>query len=455
MKLILALLLLGLMMPLVAAEDTLNLYVEALRFPQLGNTRVEINYKIPYASLAFVAGEYGYEASVEVAIDVLRSDGYRTIKTFTNKILTADPYAPSSASRYYLDKISLDLNDELNLRLRFTDTVSGATHQWTQQLTLLPPDGALSDLELVSSVSADTTRYLEKFHRLGRLFVVHPDHIFTALQNDTLWVYAEMMATPDEIGLEVLPVLTVTGGEIDSTLAIAGFTVQAGFNEILLPLRLVGISEGYYSLRFDLQIPGRSPLTRESYFLRREPRAGVWRLFEKIEDEKQLLGYFLPRSQLRPWDNLTDTGRMHFLDRFWTSHDPTPGTPENEFFTLVQERIRFTNEQYGVYQPGWKTDRGRIYIRLGAPDSVDKKTSSGSAPVGGDIQSPSAGLMGARDYHVWKYYQEGSHRTYLFFDKQTSGDLKLIYVDGDEKEVGDPSWRFFMGSDFDETDLQR
>ena len=445
----------GFALALAAQGNTINLYVDTIRFPQAdGTTRIEINYKIPYPSVTFVPGEYGYEATVDVEIQVLRIDGYRTIKTFTNKILTANPNDPAFATRYYLDKISLNLTSELTMRLRFIDTMSDATTEWEKKLTLLPPEQRLSELELASSVQTDTTRYLEKFHRGDRLFTVQPDHVFTSVQADTVWVYAEYIADMDEAG-EAAPIsLTLTGNDLDRSMPGYEITLQPGFNEILLPLRLVDLREGHYTLRLDLYPPNKQPLTHETYVLRREPKVGIWRLFDNMDDEKLLLSYFVPKSELRAWDNLTNGGRLNFLDRFWTSHDPTPETDTNEFFTLVQERIRFANEQYSKYQPGWMTDRGRIYIRLGTPDSIEKDTTASSSPVGDDALHPSAGMMGARDYQIWKYYQDGTNRSYLFFDKHTSGDLRLIHAINDDYEVGDPNWEYLMGSNFDESDME-
>jgi GWxTD domain-containing protein len=69
----------------------------------------------------------------------------------------------------------------------------------------------------------------------------------------------------------------------------------------------------------------------------------------------------------------TDAEREKFIEQFWERRDPTPGTPENEFKEEHYRRIAFVNEHFtdpaGV--PGWKTDRGRIYISYGPPDEIE------------------------------------------------------------------------------------
>jgi len=68
--------------------------------------------------------------------------------------------------------------------------------------------------------------------------------------------------------------------------------------------------------------------------------------------------------------------RAAFIRRFWQSRDPDPSTPENEYRTLFGRRVGaatrlFTSEST---KPGWKTDRGKIFILLGPPDDLDEAT---------------------------------------------------------------------------------
>jgi GWxTD domain-containing protein len=68
----------------------------------------------------------------------------------------------------------------------------------------------------------------------------------------------------------------------------------------------------------------------------------------------------------------TDDERQQFIEQFWLRRDPTPGTPENEFKDEHYRRIAYANLHYptATGTPGWKTDRGRIYITFGWPDEI-------------------------------------------------------------------------------------
>ena len=70
----------------------------------------------------------------------------------------------------------------------------------------------------------------------------------------------------------------------------------------------------------------------------------------------------------------TDRERDMFIQAFWKQRDPTPGTPENEFRKQHADRIVYANRSFGrgTPKPGWKTDRGRMYIILGEPNDIQR-----------------------------------------------------------------------------------
>ena len=60
-----------------------------------------------------------------------------------------------------------------------------------------------------------------------------------------------------------------------------------------------------------------------------------------------------------------------FITRFWARRDPTPGTFENEYRRTYWGRVIEANQKFrDSTVPGWKTDRGKVYVLLGAPDDT-------------------------------------------------------------------------------------
>ncbi|HJZ99731.1 MAG TPA: GWxTD domain-containing protein [Candidatus Solibacter sp.] len=81
------------------------------------------------------------------------------------------------------------------------------------------------------------------------------------------------------------------------------------------------------------------------------------------------------RAQFRSLESESD--RERFIEQFWQRRDPTPGTVENEFKEEHYRRIAYSNENfYDDALPGWKTDRGRVYIVYGPPDEKESHPSA-------------------------------------------------------------------------------
>ena len=97
---------------------------------------------------------------------------------------------------------------------------------------------------------------------------------------------------------------------------------------------------------------------------------------------------------------VTDEERENFIENFWRRRDPNPDTEENEYREEYYERIAYANQHYTSGIPGWKTDRGRIYIAWGKPDSVE------SHPSGGSYDRPSyegGGSTSTYPFEIWFY----------------------------------------------------
>src|SRR5438874_10060432 len=81
-----------------------------------------------------------------------------------------------------------------------------------------------------------------------------------------------------------------------------------------------------------------------------------------------------------------DEERDNFIEAFWQRRDPTPDTEENEFKEEHYQRIAYANEHFAAGVPGWRTDRGRIYIVFGKADEVESHPSGAPArDAGGKV----------------------------------------------------------------------
>ena len=142
-----------------------------------------------------------------------------------------------------------------------------------------------------------------------------------------------------------------------------------------------------------------------------------------------------PTKSARPSrTSSNDEEREAFIEQFWLRRNPNPDSPENEFREEHYRRIAYANEHFAAGKPGWKTDRGHIYISVGQPDSID------SHPSGGSYQRPmdeGGGETSTFPFEVWHYrYLEGigENIDLEFVDTCQCGDYHFT-IDRSEKDA--------------------
>src|SRR5579859_3427071 len=129
-----------------------------------------------------------------------------------------------------------------------------------------------------------------------------------------------------------------------------------------------------------------------------------------------------------------DEERDNFIEAFWQRRDPTPDTEENEYKEEHYQRIAYANEHFAAGIPGWKTDRGRIYIIYGKPDEID------SHPSGGSYERPmeeGGGETSTYPFEDWRYrYLDniGQEVIIEFVDTCMCGEYRMT-LDRSEKDA--------------------
>jgi GWxTD domain-containing protein len=130
----------------------------------------------------------------------------------------------------------------------------------------------------------------------------------------------------------------------------------------------------------------------------------------------------------------TDEEREQFIEQFWLRRDPSPDSQENEFKEEHYRRIAYANERYASGIPGWKTDRGRIYITFGPPDEIE------SHPSGGTYERPfeeGGGTTSTFPFEKWRYrwiQDIGSDIMIEFVDPTMTGEYRMT-MDPSEKDA--------------------
>lgn len=206
---------------------------------------------------------------------------------------------------------------------------------------------------------------------------------------------------------------------------------------------LAGLPPGEYA--FEVQVQGRDTVvTRRAPFrmggLEAEaPLAAEVDPADKfaVMTEAQLdtlyapLVYIMTSDEAGMYNTLTLEGKRNYLRQFWAKRDPTPGTPRNEaqedFYGRIGEANRRFREGGVADVPGWRTDRGRIFVKYGPPQDVLRRPQAGST----------------LPYEVWKYTR-GRLLKYVFLDQTQFGNYALIWTD-DRREPSRPNWEALLG----------
>jgi len=127
----------------------------------------------------------------------------------------------------------------------------------------------------------------------------------------------------------------------------------------------------------------------------------------RFDETLELLSIIADENELRELREAPEAERIEAWRRFWKKRDPTSGSDANERLDEFLSRISYVTRNFSLFSPGWRTDRGRVYIRHGSPDKI----SDASSGIG-------------RSYQYWYYYSLGA--VFIFEDPVGTGEYQLV-----------------------------
>ncbi|WP_433983331.1 GWxTD domain-containing protein [Tunturiibacter empetritectus] len=180
--------------------------------------------------------------------------------------------------------------------------------------------------------------------------------------------------------------------------------------------------------------PLKRPLSdKEKRDQQKALKAELKGVYKKWVDED--VRWIITDQELQAFKSLSnDEERDQFIENFWLRRNPNPDSPENEFREEHYARIAYANDHFAAGKPGWRTDRGHIYIAYGKPDSTD------SHPSGGSYERPieeGGGNTSTFPFEIWHYrYLEGigDNIDIEFVDTCMCGDYHMT-IDRSEKDA--------------------
>ena len=343
------------------------------------------------------------------------------------------------------------------LEVAVHDSASGRVTRAGTSLTTFAQSPVVSDLLLATGMrvpsGSDTALGPGELHKGGAIVEAAVRPLLTPRQAQLgyylEWYGREGRQAAETAGVSVR--VTRADGSPVVTTPAQRVPFQGGGGVTRAMVDLAGLPPGEYG--FEVTVQGKdTTVTRRAPFrmagLETVAVADVPAAPDKFQgmSEAQLdtlyapLIYLMSSDEQGIYSTLTVEGKRTFLRRFWARRDPTPATPDNEVMAAFYSRIAEANRRYregGAAEiPGWRTDRGKIFIKYGPPNEV--------------MQRPQAGAT--LPYEVWKYTQ-GRALKYVFMDFTQFGNYALIWTD-DRREPSRPNWQSLLGPEAVE-DVQR
>jgi len=435
----------------VADQSDSSLVVRAVRFyrAEQKQTRVKGLVQIPLSSIS--APEGSSPASYTVTVRLADSTGLTLYQQSWRSRVLAGASTPGA---YTVEIVDFAIAPgEYRLEVGVQDSVSGRQMSASAEVDALSDTSQASDLLIAPQMrlvsAADTLPKPGEFRAGSSLVTAAAQVIVTPLRTKVFYLL-EAYSDREANGTMSVSVVDSGGKSIVRTPPVA-VAVAAGGSILKGQVDLAGLPPGPYAMVADLHFGDRS--VKRSADLVMAPlgealaRDTSRRASERVTDEgyfaslpvsdldkaEEPLTYIAKSGDLSAWnDKLTPAAKRRFLTQFWMARDPTPGTPRNERREAFYEAINYANKTYreGGRNPqaGWRSDRGRIYAKYGAPDDVWRRQQEGRAPP----------------YEVWSYAtKKGGY--YIFADRSGFSAYTLIYSN-DLKEPGLPGWAEMLGA---------
>jgi GWxTD domain-containing protein len=221
-------------------------------------------------------------------------------------------------------------------------------------------------------------------------------------------------------------------------------------------LSLVGLPPGDYTLAMQIEGEPGGPPTVSSPFrmvdheqlASLEVTEGPQSAYLSSLSDKELAATFGGVSQIlsdterRLFEELPPDAMRRYLADFFHRQDPDRSTPHNEFFEEYIERVGTIRMKYGedvgtTEREPWRTDRGRIYLRYGEPNTRIAEYFPADAGL------PTT-FGGEPPYEIWRYNDTGF--AYLFVQENRAEGWRLIYSTDTEETTLADWWRRAGGS---------
>jgi len=369
----------------------------AIALDAAGRPVLSVGVLVPYDELQWVRVARGYAAGAELAVAFEATDGGREYgDAWTRKLVVGSFQETVSSVASLVERRTVDLpSGRYRVRVTLRDVNSGSASSGSRDLDV--PDFSrvpvgIAGIELGLADSAGTFRPVP-----GRRYGREVERLAARL--------AVFDRRPGEWPRSY-PVRFRILGERGETVREGVHTLVAARPAEALILRpdSTALFVGTYVLEADLGDGGARWRVERAFEVEHSGPPDPRELKALLEP----LALVATEAEIDSLDALPADARAAGWDRFWARRDPTPDTPRNEAMLEFMTRVRHVERNFRELGPGWRSDRGRIYIRYGEPDQVERS------------------LTGSEGRNVEVWYYNRPHRRFVFVDRDGFGRYALV-----------------------------
>lgn len=438
------------------------LVLRAVRSYRAEQQRTEVTafLQVPYMILEPASEGGGGRMSYRVAVKVTDSTGLTLLQQSWQNHADEALRQPSA---FGVETVRFSLAPgRYTLEVGVADSVSGRNVTSTVPIEGFTSTPAASDLLLspkIRPVTDEDTVPQPAELRWGRMLVTAAARLELTPLRPMVFYLLEAYSPQQSEGTLAMKVVD-SAGKVLTTTPATKVQVPAGGGVLKGQLDLTGLPAGRYTMTAALALAGTSversavftmaglDQTLESAVARKEATKGTDAGYFEDMNEAELdaaeapLELIAKSGELSPYKGLSVRAKRRFLAEFWARLDPTPGPVANEARQQFYDALALVEKNYGekgrASRPGWKTDRGRIYVRAGAPDEVLQRPQAGRSPP----------------YEVW-HYTRGKNRYYVFVDRTSGLGIYQLVTSNDVRETNLPNWTELLRKEDAVIDISR
>lgn len=368
---------------------------------ETGQTRVDVYIQVPYTEVQFVKSETGFSGGYRVTVSVFDEDKEKLIveKMWNEKIETENFDQTNSSKNFNLSRRSFNLiPGDYVFRTAVEDRDSRKTNVSESSFKVrdLSDDVSVSDVMMIASKSVvnGSNKILPNVSK-NVMNQKEGIPLFYEIYSDT--------TIPIKIDYSILDdkkdvIFKKTDGR----------EISKGNNQIFYTIIDSTISLGNYIISVSIKnIKNNNLAEVNKSFISRW--IGFPVIVKNLEEAVEQLTYIASSEEIDYIENgETEEEKINRYLDFWKKKDPSPSTEENQVFNEYYRRVAYANANFSHYVDGWKTDRGMVFIILGAPNNVDRHPFD----------------YNSKPYEVWEYYE--LNKQFVFVDQTGFGDYRLI-----------------------------